>query len=100
MVDLNSHDVELDALIDRLHAEGWSQHTRPIELLFGWERLAEEVSNYRLTIDDFTNDLTARDGLELLLGWASPLLAEELEGVQTSRTTTTEPAHRRTVARR
>ena len=37
-----------------------------------------EVADYELTIDDFTNDLTGRDGLELLLDWASPPLAADL----------------------
>jgi hypothetical protein len=72
------HDRELQDLTTRLHDGGWATHVTAMRLVQGWERLAREVADYPLTIDDFTNDLTGRDGLELLLDWASPELAAEL----------------------
>lgn len=47
-------------------------------LLDGWERLSQEVEAYPLTIDDYTNDLTGRDALELVLDWAAEPLRNRL----------------------
>ena len=57
-------DAILGDLSRQLRGKGWAANV-PIErLLANWESLASQVNDYRLTIDDFTNDLTSRDGLE------------------------------------
>jgi hypothetical protein len=40
-------------------------------LIRDWQQLAGEVADYPLTIDDYTNDVTGRDALDLVLNWAS-----------------------------
>ncbi len=69
----------LHDLTKRLHDDGWARHVTAIRLLEDRERLAAEVNDHPLTVDDFTNDLTGRDGLERLLHWASPALAADLQ---------------------
>jgi hypothetical protein len=59
--------AELDGLTARLHAEGWADHVSVERLIRDWQQLAGEVSDYPLTIDDYTNDVTARDALDLVL---------------------------------
>ena len=63
--------TELDRLTTRLQAEGWADHVRVERLIRDWQQLAREVGDYPLTIDDYTNDVTGRDALELVLQWAS-----------------------------
>lgn len=70
---------EADRLTERLHAGGWASHVTVDRLLRGWEQLAGEVVDYPATIDDYTNDMTGRDALELLLQWASPELEPMLQ---------------------
>jgi len=70
---------EVDRLTERLHTEGWASHVTVDRLLRSWEQLAGEVSDYPATIDDYTNDMTARDALDLLLQWASPELVSVLQ---------------------
>jgi hypothetical protein len=65
------HSEEASALTQRLHDEGWASHVTVGGLLQGWEQLAAEVASYDATIDDYTNDLTGRDAVELVLDWAS-----------------------------
>ena len=77
-VSVAEHERELGELTQRLRDAGWASHVTATRLLESWEKLASEVANYALTIDDFTNDLTGRDGLQLVLGWASPALVEAL----------------------
>jgi len=77
-VTLNDHRRELDDLTTRLHDSGWSNLVSVERLVEQWERLATEVETYKLTIDDFTNDLTSRDGLDLVLAWAAVPLAANL----------------------
>ncbi len=47
-------------------------------LLRDGEQLAAEAGDYVATIDDYTNDVSHRDGLALALGWASDGLTEAL----------------------
>ena len=70
--------AEMKTLTERLHAEGWAAHVTAERLLSDWARLSEKVSSYSLTIDDYTNDLTGRDALDLVLSWASPELIDRL----------------------
>ncbi len=51
----------------RLRADGWADFITFDHLLASWRRLGQEVADYEATVDDYTNDLTARQGLDLLL---------------------------------
>jgi hypothetical protein len=62
---------EAAALTTRLHAEGWASHVSVEWLLQDWEQLAAEASAYPATIDDYTNDVTSRDALEIVVASAS-----------------------------
>ena len=55
-------------LTRRLHAAGWASHVTVDDLLQAWEQLAGEADDYVMTIDDYTNDLTARDAVAQVLG--------------------------------
>ena len=72
------HEDEANELTQRLHECGWASHVTVGRLLRDWEQLASEVGTYKLTIDDYTNDLTSRDALDHVIGWASPPFAEAL----------------------
>jgi hypothetical protein len=54
-----------------LHDEGWADHTSLARELRALARLAEEVNAYTGTVDDYTNDLCARDYLEVMEARAS-----------------------------
>ncbi len=69
------HDAEAESLTRRLHEQGWASHVTVGRLLQEWEQLAGEVAAYKLTIGDYTNDLTTRDALEQVIAWASPTFA-------------------------
>lgn len=73
------HRVEVAELTRRLHAGGWASHVTVDELLQSWEQLASEVNDYVMTIDDYTNDLTAREALAQVLTWASESLGPVLD---------------------
>jgi hypothetical protein len=73
--DADGEQVQLEG---RLHQEGWADHVTVDRLLDDWERVANDVDDYALEIDDYINDLTGRDALELLIGWASPDLGLDL----------------------
>ena len=62
---------EIDALTERLRNDGWAPHVTVERLIRDWQRLADEVSAYPMTIDDYTNDVSGRDALELILSLAS-----------------------------
>jgi hypothetical protein len=65
------HADEATALTQRLHDEGWSPHVTVGRLLQEWGQLVGEVASYQLTVDDYTNDLTGRDAIDLVLSWCS-----------------------------
>jgi hypothetical protein len=77
-----SFDAEEQAVLDeigrRLRADGWANHVTAAWLLAAWDKLAASVDGYELTIDDYTNDLMARDGLEWVLGASPPPLHAKL----------------------
>lgn len=50
-----------------LRGEGWADFTSLSRELAAWGRLADEVSIYRATVDDYTNDLCSRDYLAALM---------------------------------
>jgi hypothetical protein len=57
----------LDEIGRDLRAHGWATHVTVERLLRDWKELSESVDRCEMTVDDYTNDLTARDGLELVL---------------------------------
>ena len=62
-----SEQTILDGIDRRLRAQGWAKHVTVDWLLREWQALSVSVDQYRPTIDDYTNDLTGRDGLEIVL---------------------------------
>ena len=74
----NSEQAALDEIGRRLRAQGWAEHVTVARLLSDWRALASSVDRYRLTIDDYTNDLVSRDGLELVLAACTPPLLDRL----------------------
>src|ERR1700683_2467610 len=62
-----SEQAALDNIGLHLRAKGWAEHVTVAWLLRHWQELAASVDRYALTIDDYTNDLTSRDGLEIVL---------------------------------
>jgi hypothetical protein len=68
----SEHADEFARLAERLHTDGWATHVTVERLVRDWQKLAASVRDYRMTIDDYTNDVTSRDALELVLAWASP----------------------------
>jgi hypothetical protein len=69
--DFGNFAAEFGDLSSRLHAAGWSSRVTVKRLIDGWRYLAATVGAYRMTIDEYTNDVTGRDALELVLGWAT-----------------------------
>jgi hypothetical protein len=47
--------------------KGWAVPLTVVWLLRNWQIIAEKVNQYDLTIDDYTNDLTTRDALDIVL---------------------------------
>ncbi|HYM16996.1 MAG TPA: hypothetical protein VEU06_00410 [Micropepsaceae bacterium] len=80
-----SEQAILDEIEDRLHALGWASHATATWLMRGWQKLARSVDRYTLTVDDYTNDLTARDGLEIILAHCpEPLCAKLRLAIETA----------------
>ena len=62
-----SEQFALDKIGADLRARGWADFVTVPHLLKEWRDFASNVSDYPLTVDDYTNDLTSRDGLEIVL---------------------------------
>jgi len=62
-----SQQTILDGVGLGLRAQGWARHVTVDGLLREWQTLCVSVDRYTLTIDDYTNDLCGRDGLEIAL---------------------------------
>ncbi len=78
-VPVDAFDLEeLRRVEAGLHADGWASFITTEGLLRDWERLAGEVAEYSSTVDDFINDLTGRDALELVLSRVPVSLREVL----------------------
>lgn len=73
-----SERAALDRIGEQLRAAGWAQHVSVPRLLKTWIAVSWEVDSYTLTIDDYTNDLCARDGLEIALSAADVGLRTKL----------------------
>jgi hypothetical protein len=67
-----------------LRAQGWAEWVMVEGLLRGWHQLSDTIDKYRGTIDDYTNDLTKRDGLEIVLSRCHEPLRAKL-GAHTKR---------------
>jgi hypothetical protein len=65
-VDLVGEFADLAA---RLHAVGWTTHVSVERLLAQWVYFCG-IGSYPLTVYDYTNELTGRDAIERVLGWA------------------------------
>lgn len=74
-----SESAELDNIGRHMRTEGWADHVTVLRLLEDWQRLARGVDRYDFTIDDYTNDLWSRDGLEVALQRAAPNLRAKLQ---------------------
>jgi hypothetical protein len=67
----------LDKIEHQLRADGWADRVTVPYLLQRWQKLSSSVDRYMLTVDDYTNNLCARDGLEIVLaGCQEPLRAK------------------------
>jgi hypothetical protein len=72
--------MERRRLEEALRAAGWADHTSITRELSTWTQLSVEVNRYRLTVDDYTNDLTSRDYLAEVTARASGDLRAALSG--------------------
>ncbi len=63
-----------------MREEGWAEFVTLSRELDGWASLAREVNEYRYTIDDYTNDLYARNYLERALNDLPTSFSEALRG--------------------
>lgn len=72
-------DAERNAIEASLRGEGWAAHTSLEREIDTWANLASDVASYRMTIDDYTNDLCSRDYLETFLSRATPQLRRFIE---------------------
>jgi hypothetical protein len=76
---LTSDDLaELERCASALCADGWADFVTFQRLFSDWGRLAAEVGNYTATVDDYTNDLSSRKGLQLIHQCCSRVVAAGL----------------------
>jgi hypothetical protein len=75
--DLNVSDAEgqeISAFEKEQREAGWAEHVTLTRATANWRELATGLNDYRHSIDDYTNDLYAREYLELALKrFAEPL---------------------------
>ncbi len=74
----DSEMAALDEIGRRLRAQGWADHVTVYRLLSSWREVASTADHYHSTIDDYTNDVTSRDGIELVLAACAPPLRDKL----------------------
>ena len=60
-------EATLEEISHRLGARGWAKHVTAQRLLSDWRELSMSVDRCEMTVDDYTNDLISRDGLEVVL---------------------------------
>jgi hypothetical protein len=54
--------ASIDGAAEKLHRMGWKRRFSLNDVIDGWASLVSEVENgYRMTIDDYTNDLSIRE---------------------------------------
>jgi hypothetical protein len=73
-----SEQAALDEIGHSLRAQGWAAHVTVARLLRDWQQLSVSADQYQMTIDDYTNDLTARDALEIVLAQSQGPLGAKL----------------------
>jgi hypothetical protein len=73
-----SEQAVLDEIDKGLRSQGWATHATVAWLLQEWQALSVSVDQYALTIDDYTNDLTARDGLKIAVATCPEPLRSKL----------------------
>jgi hypothetical protein len=89
VVGLTVQDLaELDTCAAQLRSEGWAAFVTYAHLLASWRSLGKQVAAYQHTVDDYTNDLTSREGLNQLMRRCHPMtalrLSAELEELDTA----------------
>ncbi|MBQ1540732.1 hypothetical protein C5708_01765 [Caulobacter sp. CCUG 60055] len=73
-----SEREELAHAAASLRADGWADFITVERLLTEWIELSRTVDTYLMIVDDYTNDVTSRDGLELAVAKCSPTLRAKL----------------------
>jgi hypothetical protein len=68
----------LDSIGASLQSRGWAKFITVERLIRDWQRVARRAGDYQDTVDDYTNDLTARDGLAIVLSECPSPLRERL----------------------
>ncbi|MFF2496089.1 hypothetical protein [Agromyces sp. NPDC058064] len=71
-------NAALDTIDASLHDEGWATHYTTRRGLRTWFAVAEKRWADSDTVDDYTNDVCARDALELALGRSHGALHDRL----------------------
>src|SRR5438105_15639701 len=74
-----SEQVVLEEIECRLRARGWAAHVTVEALLQKWGRLAVSVDQHMMEVEDYTNDLMGRDGLEIVLAECREPLRSKLK---------------------
>jgi hypothetical protein len=74
-----SEEAILDQISSRLRAQGWAKHVTVESLLRDWQKLSVSVDRYPMVVEDYLNDLTARDGLEIVLADCPEVLRPKVE---------------------
>jgi hypothetical protein len=69
----------MESLGESLRADGWASHVTVPRLLDRWKHLTETVNAYNGVIDEYLDDLTCRDALQLVLGRAPESVRARLE---------------------
>jgi hypothetical protein len=76
----NEDAAPLAAASKELHNAGWAKAFTMGEMLGGWRRLVREIEvGYTMTVDDYTNDLTSRDWLDLVLDRVTDPMRKRIE---------------------
>lgn len=64
-----------------LRDNGWAKAFTLGEMLGRWSALVREIEvGYTMTVDDYTNDLTSRDWLDLVLDRVTDRMRQRVEG--------------------
>src|SRR5579862_2253670 len=74
-----SEQNTLDEIGAQLRARGWADHVTVPYLIRQWDRLSACIDRYTLTVDEYTNDLTSRDGLEIVVAECDEPLRSKLD---------------------
>ena len=82
-LELDPSEIIFDEIGAKLRGDGWAHFVTIPGLLKSWRLLASTAAQYEYTVDDYTDDLTSRDGLEIALAECpEPLLAKLKSAVE------------------